>query len=185
MTEGALSIGLNFTQACRFLDLTPEDFTELRRQGFVACINVDDKQIYPHPVLEFAQQLLLIGQTHSWGSETLAWYADLVFTTEIGRAILLPLMDKKMSVRSLPTSWLETPHVSAVLQGMEPMLSEKEGPLITLLCSLVAATIGEGQYWPDREAISKSALYPIIAHFEALGVPILGQGASIPKFCPK
>lgn len=175
------STDLNFTQACQYLELTSDEFTELRRQGLVASLNQSGRQAYPQQALELTRQLLRLGQIHGWGIPTLAWYADLVFATEVGRAILLPIVDKEMPAYALPTSWLETPYVSAVLQDLESLLEDRESPLINLLRSIAAIAVGEEQVWVDETDLRSSSLYPIISYFEAAEVPMLNQRQTIAR----
>src|ERR1700690_775281 len=129
MTNKVSSASLNFTQACSYLEILPDDFTQLRRKGFIACINDAGRQSYPQPSLTLTRKLLSLGESYGWSHDTLAWYADLVFATEVGRAILLPLVGNTVSSRNSFTNWLETPYVSAVNQDLDVMLEETSGPL--------------------------------------------------------
>src|SRR6266849_4352049 len=81
----------SFSQACEYLSLAPDDLVTLRERGLVACLSVSGKQVYPQTALNITKHLLKLGRERHWEPETLAWYADLVFATEVGRAILLPI----------------------------------------------------------------------------------------------
>src|ERR1700690_2798109 len=115
MTNKVSSASLNFTQACSYLEILPDDFTQLRRKGFIACINDAGRQSYPQPSLTLTRKLLSLGESYGWSYETLAWYADLVFATEVGRAILLPLTSHQNTTTHLPNSWLKTQYTAIVL----------------------------------------------------------------------
>src|SRR5438105_4664681 len=91
MIDKAISGELNFMQACEYLSLSPDELVSLREQGLVACRGADDHQFYPKTGLEITRHLLQLRRERNWAVAAIAWYADLLFTSEIGRAILLPI----------------------------------------------------------------------------------------------
>src|SRR5579859_6807523 len=91
MTSDVEIRGMNFTRACEYLTLSPDEFVKLRDHGLIACLHANGKQSYPTDALAITQRLLKLGRERSWEYTTLAWYADLMFATEVGRAILLPM----------------------------------------------------------------------------------------------
>ena len=64
--------------------------TELRKRGLVVPTLVGGKHVYSLTILDITRHLLTLGRKRNWSYDTLAWYADLVFATQIGRAMLLP-----------------------------------------------------------------------------------------------
>jgi hypothetical protein len=181
MPRATATSGLSFTQACERLALAPADLVALRDQGLVACEYQHGRQVYPQPALDLSAQLLALGAPRGWQPATLAWYADLTFAAEVGRAILLPTTSPESPATPLATSWLQTPYAAAVLRDLQGRPTEIAELIIPLLRSLVAVALGEGQFWPDRHALDRAALAPIIADLEAAGTPIMGQGAAIAR----
>ena len=181
MAKAPTISGLTFTQACERLGLAPADLARLREQGLVACLQKQGRQVYPLAALDLTSQLLALGQHRGWTPHTLAWYADLVFAAEVGRAILLPTTRLDAPLVAGPSSWLETPYAAAVLRDLQAPPAATDALLVTLLRSLVAITVGEGQFWPDRGALGQADIAPIITHLEAGGTPIMGQGAAVAR----
>jgi hypothetical protein len=181
MTVEIINGGLSFAASCNYLTLSPDDLVELREQGLVACVNQNGKQIYPQVALNITRRLLALGQQRGWANAALAWYADLVFATEVGRAILLPISGEGKVGASSSTNWLETSYATSVLQDLNTSLEDAEGPFVALLRSLTAVALGEGQFWPNRDSLENSSLFPIIAHLETSGIPILDQGTVIAR----
>jgi hypothetical protein len=181
MAKAPTISGLSFTQACERLGLAPADLARLREQGLVACLQKQGRQVYPVAALDLTSQLLELGHERGWTPPTLAWYADLVFAAEVGRAILLPTTRLDAPLVAGPTSWLETPYAAAVLRDLQAPPAATDALLVTLLRSLVAITVGEGQFWADRRALGQADIAPIITHLEAGGTPIMGQGAAVAR----
>jgi hypothetical protein len=181
MAKATTTTGLSFAQACERLSCAPDELVALREQGLVACIRQNGRQVYPTRALDLSGQLLALGQARGWSAPTVAWYADLVFAAEVGRAILLPTASGDLPAPALAASWLETPYVTAVLRDLNGPPAATDDLLVTLLRSLVATTVGEGQFWEDRAALGRSAIAPIITHLEATGTPIVGQGAAVAR----
>ena len=181
MAKSSVAGGLSFAQACEHLGLAPAALAALRDEGLVVCSEQRGRQVYPQPALSLTDHLLALGRPRGWAPATLAWYADLVFAAEVGRAILLPIAGAESVATPLAANWLETPYAAAVLRDLQGLPPDPDDLVIPLLRSLVAVTLGEGQFWADRRALQQSALQPIIAHLEAAGTPILGQGAAIAR----
>lgn len=181
MAKATSNNSLSFAQACEYLGLAPAALVTLREQGLVVCLNQQGRQIYPRPALEVTDHLLVLGQERGWQPETLAWYADLVFAAEVGRAILLPTITGETVAAPLADSWLQTQYAAAVGRDLREPPSAIQELITPLLRSLVAVALGESQFWPDRTALDGSALTPIIGALEAAGIPILGQGAAIAR----
>ena len=174
--------GLSFAQACERLACAPAELARLREAGLVACLHQAGRQVYPAVALDLTAQLLGLGAERDWTPATLAWYADLVFAAEVGRAILLPTTGPAdPATPATAASWLETPYVAPVLRDLQGPPAAVDALLVTPLRSLVAVAVGEGAFWPDRHALGASALAPVIAHFEAAGTPILGQAAAVAR----
>src|SRR5689334_3986471 len=106
MAKALTAQGLTFTQACERLGLAPADLVRLREQGLIACLQQQGRQVYPAAALDLTGQLLALGYSRGWTPATLAWYADLVFAAEVGRAILLPTTRLEAPLVAGPTSWL-------------------------------------------------------------------------------
>jgi hypothetical protein len=180
MPKIAAPPGLSFTQACERLAVDPATLVTLREQGLVAVSAHQGRQVYRQPALDLTDQLLALGAARGWPPPTLAWYADLVFAAEVGRAILLPAAPPDTSAAPQAPNWLHTPYVAAVLRDLAGGAGADE--LITnLLRSVVAAAVGPVGFWPDARALERSALAPIIARLETGGAPIHGQGAAIAR----
>jgi hypothetical protein len=166
---------LSFGEACSLLQLPSGEVSNLRKQGLVACIHRDGRQLYPRTALQLTAALLALGKRRGWSAETLAWFADLVFASEIGRVVLLPLLDSGSTQPSLlPTSWLEMPHASVVLRDLEANPEELEEPIAGLLRALLSVTLGPDLFWPNEATLRRSTLAPLIAYLEARGYPIVG-----------
>jgi hypothetical protein len=169
---------LNFTQTCEYLALSPEEMVVLREQRLVASLEIDGRQLYPKTGLELTRQLLQIGHKRGWSIATLAWYADLLFTSEIGRAILLPIRAEQMGGE---VSWLALPYAGAVLDSLKDKPEQADSAVVTPLRSLVAMETGEGRFWPDLNSLRRSPLYPLIEHLEHSGIPILDQVGTVAR----
>ncbi len=173
---------LTFAQACEFLGLPPDGLADLRERGLVTCDRSGGRQSYPQIPLEIMSRLLRIGHERTWGYETLACYVDLVFAAEVGRAILVPMVDGKHAGSTMFSSWLETPYAAAVASDLDsPNLETAEGPFIAMLRSIAVTAVGENQFWPTYSDLEQSGLYPIIQHFESSGIPILNQDNEIAR----
>lgn len=172
---------LSFSEACAYLSVSPADFTALREQRLVACTSTKRNQTYPQDRLDLTRCLLNLGKERNWNTMTLAWYADLLFAAEIGRAILLPVQDYATSPSSSPTSWLETPYAVAVLENLKDNSELRDVSITPLLRSLAAVAVGNEQFWPDLDTFEQSALYPIVIGLEKTGVPIIGQDTTIAR----
>lgn len=171
---------LDFSQACTYLGLTPDEFTALGAQGLVPRVKGGNTHTYDQNVLALTQRLLALGDTHAWEPATLAWFADLVFASQIGRTILLPIVGNSQTDNPF-RNWLETPYVTNVLNDIDNALGESDGELVILLRCLIAASFGGGQFWENIGELKKSSVYPIIAHLEQLGVPILDQHVTVAR----
>src|SRR5689334_17899756 len=124
---------LSFTEACTYLGVSPADLAALREQGMAVC-NVDrPHQTYPQDKLEITHRLLNLGKDRSWNTATLAWYADLLFAAEIGRAILLPIHDGEIGSTPTPANWLETSYAVAVLDDFNQEPGKADTAIIALL----------------------------------------------------
>lgn len=170
---------LTFNEACGFLQLSSREVASLRKQGLVACVTRDGRQIYPRTALQLTARLLALGRIRGWMPDTLAWYADLTFASEIGRVVLLPLLDSDSPQPTLlSTSWLEMPHAGVVLRDLEANPEGLEEPIAGLIRALLTVTLGHNLFWENETVLRCSALAPIIAHLEARGYPILGAAAT-------
>src|SRR5215218_6470784 len=109
---------LSFMEACTYLGVSPADLVALREQGLAVCTIERPHQTYPQDKLEITHRLLNLGKNRSWNTATLAWYADLLFVAEVGRAILLPIHDDETHSTLTPTSWLETSYAVAILDDL-------------------------------------------------------------------
>jgi hypothetical protein len=176
MAKGISANRLSFAKACEYLGLSPDDLVTLREHGLVAYLSPSGKQVYPRAVLDITQRLLKLGQERGWRYETLAWYADLVFAAEIGRAILLPLHTDKTQIAPAPINWLETPYAAPVLADLNEGYEKTDAAIIAPLRSLLVFAFGEGQFWADLEHLRHSTLYPVVEYLEAAGTPITNQG---------
>ncbi|HXG24682.1 MAG TPA: hypothetical protein VNJ09_09025 [Chthonomonadales bacterium] len=175
---------LTFGDACSLLQLSSREVAHLRKQGLLACIHRDGRQIYPRAALQLTACLLALGKRYGWSTETLSWYADLTFASEIGRVVLLPLFDSGTPQPTLlPTSWLEMPHAGIVLRDLEANPEGLEEPIAGLIRALLHVALGPDLFWPNEAALRRSALAPLIAHLEARGHPIVGA-ASTPESGP-
>ncbi|MDQ2808742.1 MAG: hypothetical protein M3Z04_17815 [Chloroflexota bacterium] len=181
MVKLASPINLSFAQACAHLGLAPADLVALRDQGLVACLEQQGRQVYPQTALQLTDLLLALGRARGWTPATLAWYADLAFAAEVGRTILLPTTGPTTAAVPLGTSWLPTAYAAAVLHDLQQSPADTESLFTPLLRSLVTVAVGEGQFWPDRQALDQAALAPVIAQLEARGTAIVGQGAAIAR----
>src|SRR6476660_4333750 len=179
MPKPATPPGLSFAQACARLGVDPATFVALREQGLVLAGAQQGRQIYPQPALDLADHLLALGAARGWSPPTLAWYADLVFAAEVGRAILLPAATPDAIPPPQAASWLGTPYVAAVLRDLSGGPEGADALITTVLRSVVAAAVGPVGFWPDEAALARSALAPVIGRLEAAGAPIHGQRAAI------
>lgn len=180
MSKKSASASRTFSEACEYLSLPPDELAALRERGLVACSYQDGKQVYPQDALDISQHLIALQRERGWTYPTLAWYADLVFATEVGRAILLPIQDEQSTAPAqLQASWLETQYASAVLHDLKGDVERADGPLVNLLRCLTA--IGENQQVSDGDWLEQSSLLPIIQHFEATNIPVLHEGQSVAR----
>ncbi len=140
MVDKAASGELNFTQACEYLSLSPDELVVLREQGLVAYLEADGRQIYPRTGLELTRHLLRIGNERRWEVATLTWYADLLFTSEIGRAVLLPIRAEQLGVE---TRWLASPYANAVLDTLRNKPEQADTAVVTPLRSLISMAVGD------------------------------------------
>ncbi len=168
------------SEACEYLAISTDRLDGLRGAGLVACQGPEGSQVYPKPGLVIVRQLLRLGHERGWEDATLACYADSVFATALGRPIRLPIMGGKQQTVETVVNWLETPYAAVIAQSFSH-LEDTEGRLVYVLRSVAAVAVGRDQYWPNRASLEASSLYPIIGYFEAQGVPILGQSASIAR----
>lgn len=187
--------GLTFAAACELLGLGAGDLTALREVGLVACLRRKGRQVYPRAALHLTRLLLGVGRERGWEPATVAWYADLVFASQVGRTILLP----SLSLADAPTgdgaspydppgSWLETYHVANVLRDLGPagLAGDEADELVAAtLRSLVAIATGPEGYWADGGGLDRSHLSPVIRWYERRGVPILGQRGAIARDAPQ
>jgi hypothetical protein len=172
---------LNFKQACEYIGLSPTSFAQLREQGFITAFDEAGSQVYSKKPLDLVRKLLAIEAERGWDRETTAWYADLVFATEVGRAILIPIPDGKTVSGDLPGSWLATPYVDVVLSDLEEGIEQENGTFITLVRSLLAATVGEGQFWADESVLRESSLGNLLSSLETRGLPVIDQSQSVAR----
>jgi hypothetical protein len=178
MADKTTSADLNFTQACEYLALSPDEMVTLREQRLAASFEIDGRQLYPKTSLELTRQLLQIGRKRSWSIATLAWYADLLFTSEIGRAILLPIRAEQMGSE---VSWLASPYANAVLDSLKNKSEQDDTAVVTPLRSLIAIEVGKGRFWSDLNSLRRSPLYPLIEYLEHSGIPILDQVGAVAR----
>ena len=177
---------LTFAQACAELGISSTELATLRERGLVACLRRGHRQVYPREALTLTRHLLELGRARGWESGTLAWFADLIFAAQVGRTILLPAGDHEPPAPPRPPrNWLETAHVAGVLRDLRLRGDAAAEPVVAMLRSLVAVTVGPGQYWPDGHALERSDLYPIIAQLETEGVAVLGQASAIKRDAPQ
>ncbi len=109
---------LTFAQACRVLDVTAAEFAALRDQGLIACYEYQQTQTYPADMLQISRKLVELGRERHWAESTLAWYADLLLASTIGRTLLIPLHGEERFSALSPKNWLETVHSSSVLDSL-------------------------------------------------------------------
>ncbi|MHB8626511.1 MAG: hypothetical protein ACYDBJ_03205 [Aggregatilineales bacterium] len=166
---------LTFAQACSALNVTATEFATLREHGLIACYEHEQVQTYPADTLEISQKLLELGRTRHWASPTLAWYADLLLASTIGRTLLLPLHGEERFTAPSPQNWLETLHSSSVLDSLKEGFTECDKAILTPLLSLLAIAVGKGQFWPNNSQLARSSLFPVLAHLKRTGVDILKQ----------
>lgn len=164
-----VSVKLSFFQACEYLSLSPAEFTALRKVGLVAQI----QGAYEQANLKVCQRLLEIGAARDWSPLTLAWYADLLFAASIGRTIFLPLREQAHLEGQAPETWLAMQYATPVLEALMEGVSRCDENIVTPIASLVTQAIGEGQFWPDVQALTHSNLTPIIRHLESHGTRLL------------
>jgi hypothetical protein len=172
---------LTFNEACEYLALGPAEVVALREQGLIAAFGRAGDQEYPKSSLELTQRLLRIGTERGWSTSTLAWYADLIFATEVGRSILIPIPDENIPYSDLPESWLATPYVDIVLSDLEEEIEQDTSPFIILLRSLLAVAVGEGQFWPDEATLRASDLGDLLAYLETRDIRVLNQVHSVAR----
>ena len=187
--------GLNFAAACAMLGVGAGDLTALREVGLVACLRRKGRQVYPRAALQITRLLLNVGRERGWEPATVAWYADLVFASQVGRTILLPSLSlgdgpsgDTGNPYDPPGSWLETHHVANVLRDLGPAGlagGETDELVATTLRSLVAIAVGPEGYWADVPTLERSQLRPVIAWYERRGMPILGQRGAIARDAPQ
>lgn len=176
---------LTFAEACAFLQRSSHEFAALRKQGLVACVrkatDTGDRQTYSRQSLMLTGRLTAIGERRNWAAETLAWYADLAFASEIGRAVLLPLMDQsEPAPTAMPNSWLEMPYVGIVLRDLEGHEQALDENLAALIRSLLTVALGTERFWEDETAIRRSPLAPILRHLEEKGHVLIVNGHGAP-----
>jgi hypothetical protein len=171
---------LTFTEACEYLALSPDEMVTLREARMVACLRERGRQIYPREALGITQRFRRVAANYNWGLETLAWYADLCFFNAIGRTLLLPAEDVSPQLTTtLPSTWLERPHLDTILGDFEGVLNGSDQDFNSHLRSIVYLATGEGQHWSDLASLEHSPLYPIIAYLEQQGIPIVGQSSTV------
>lgn len=173
---------LTLANACEYLGLTPQAFAQLHEANLIRPINIAGQQSYRSDELQLVAFLLRVGVERGWGYRSLAWFADLAFACEVGRAILLPLPGQEPSPSAMPFSWLETPYLRTVLHNLETELGEVEAPegmLITILQSLLS--VGRSQCWQEDSTFAKTALYPIVQYYETRGTFIQDQHKQIAR----
>lgn len=170
---------LDFSEACQYLALSPKEFSALREENLVAFYVQQGRQVYPLEPLTLTERLLTIGQRRGWNAATVAWYADLLFCAEIGRAILLPIHDVSKTSPDL-LNWLGSPYASAVLEELADE-EKADAAILSPLRSLITVACGESQFWPDNSHLERSAVYPIVTHFESSSIPVIGQGTAIAR----
>jgi hypothetical protein len=169
---------LTFNEACSYLGLSSHDFAALREQGLVAYTHRRERQVYPRQALELTARLLAIGQRRRWSSETLVWYADLAFASQVGRVVLLPLAEGDTPAPSAgASSWLGTPHVAAVLRDIEHDETILDEPISSICRSLVTASVGPDLFWEDQTALRRSPIDPIITYLEGRGFTVRRQAS--------
>ena len=159
---------LSFAEASHLLGVSAGEMNALREHGLVACLRTGDRQAFPRQTLQLTARLLDIARRQHWSHATLAWFADLAFASEVGRVVLLPLLEGEGASRTaLPASWLETSYAHTLvrdLEGRESALVEAMTPLVR---SFLAATLGPGLVWEDEAALSRSALLPLLPYLTA------------------
>ncbi len=178
MTKDFASNELTFAQACEYLSVSPDEMASLREQGLVAYLETDGHLLYPVIGLELTGKLLQLGRERNWKAGTLAWYADLLFTAEIGRAILLPIRAEQLDSE---VRWIALPYANAVLESLRSAPDKSDAAVTTPLRSLVAMAVGDGQFWSDLDSLQRSPLYVLIKYLEKAGNPILHQEQAVAR----
>ena len=161
---------LNFNQACEYLSLQPSEMVKLRDIGLLAAIESENGQRYLRTHLDLTLHLLHIGTRRGWTYDILAWYADLLFASNIGRAILLPLHEKERRTALAANTWIGLPYHTAVLETLQAGEDRCDEMIILSLASLVAVSVGEDRFWPSIDSLMNSDLAPILAHFKDHGL---------------
>src|ERR1700694_590764 len=133
----------DFSQVCAFLGRSPADLAVLRQNGLIATHLLEGTQVYPKGSLEITKRLLEIGASHGWGAPTTAWYADLLFASNVGRAILLPLYRTSFQSGSVSANWLETTYAVTVLEKLIEGTERCDEAVLTPLSSLLALGMGK------------------------------------------
>lgn len=169
----------DFSEACAFLAISPNEFTALREAGLIIAQPEPGRQLYSQSVLKLAQKLLQLAKVRAWSLPTLAWYADLIFATEVGRSITLSNRDGHPETATPTVNWLGTQYVDTVLADLTSAIEEEDGALVALLRSLLL--VAEDQVWPNPAALQTSALYPIIEYFERHGIKIIDQRQAVAR----
>lgn len=167
---------LTFSEACSYLGLSSQDLASLREQGLIACTHRRDRQVYPRQALELTSRILAIGRRRGWSNDTLAWYADLAFASQVGRVVLLPLAEGDSPAPSATaSSWLGTPHVAAVLRDLEYDETVLDEPIASICRSLVAASVGADLFWEDLASLHRSPIAPLVTYLETSGYTVQRQ----------
>lgn len=167
------STRLSFSDACEYLSLSAEAFVSLREQGLIAFRMTTEGQAYLKESLEITQRLLEIGRTRGWSVETLVWYADLLFASNVGRAIFLPLHERAGNMPS--QTWLAMDYNRAVLETLAEGEDFCDGAITSPLASLVTLAVGKDRFWLDTSALTESAVAPIVSYLEAKGTNLVAH----------
>ena len=157
-----------FGAACALLGASPDEMRTLRQLGLLVADVRGRRHSYPTEALHFTQSLLQLARTQGWPYPTLCWYADLLFASEIGRIVLLPLVTESDSgPRLLAGSWLETPYATAFLKDAMVLASVPIPQVVPVLQSLLSGSVGVGKFWEDSTALRQGSLGPLLTYYEA------------------
>lgn len=181
MSNEVAKSNLTFAEACEYLSISPDDMVRLRDARLVAVLRQGGRQTYPTEALDITNRLLHLTEAHGWSTDTLAWYGDLCFFNSFGQTQVRPIDETLEPTWAQPLSWLERQDLRKHARGFEQALKGSDEAFNDHLRSIVFLAMGEGNFWPDLGSVEQSALYPIIAHLQQQGVPIVGQDSSISR----
>nr|MDQ2730827.1 hypothetical protein [Armatimonadota bacterium] len=171
---------LTAAEACGLLNISPDRLAALRSEGLAPSLPGRTRAAYSASLVEGLRRLLAVTRLQEWPIPSLSWYADLAFASEVGRVVLLPIMEPDGPPGDdQPSSWFGTPHAAAVLRDLEDRRPELDEGAAALVRSLLNATLSAGQCWKDKAALRQSALWPVIEYLQAQGHAIFAPDGTV------